>query len=217
MSMKTFAAVIFDMDGVLLDSETVCDLVWRKAAKECGIDGIEYLIEKNRGCNYADTRASLEHDLQSVSAADRFMNRTAELFNKIETEEGLPSMKGAREALEYLTKKGYRVALASSTEGDAVRRQMKNAGFIDFFETLTTGDTVARGKPDPEIYERACASLGLSPDVCCAIEDSPNGMRSAYRAGLSCIMVPDKIAPDDEMKKIAMCILPSLDAIGTVL
>jgi len=94
---------------------------------------------------------------------------------------------------------------------------MKNAGFIDFFETLTTGDTVARGKPDPEIYERACASLGLSPDVCCAIEDSPNGMRSAYRAGLSCIMVPDKIVPDDEMKKIAMCILPSLDAIGTVL
>ena len=217
MTMKTFAAVIFDMDGVLLDSETVCDLVWRKAAKEYGIDGIDEIIEKNRGCNYADTRASLERDLQSVSAADRFMNRIAVLFNEIETEEGLPPMKGARAALEYLTKKGYRIALASSTDADAVRRQMKNVGFIDFFETLTTGDTVARGKPDPEIYERACASLGLSPDVCCAIEDSPNGMRSAYRAGLSCIMVPDKIAPDDEMKKIAMCILPSLDAIGTVL
>jgi len=215
--VKTFAAVIFDMDGVLLDSESVCDLVWRQAAKECGIDGIDKIIEKNRGCNYTDTRASLELDLQSVSAADRFMNRTAELFNKIETEEGLPSMKGARAALEYLTKKGYRIALASSTDGNAVRRQMKNAGFIDFFETLTTGDTVVHGKPDPEIYARACASLGLSPDACCAIEDSPNGMRSAYRAGLSCIMVPDKIAPDDEMKKIAMCILPSLDAIGTVL
>ncbi len=215
--VKTFAAVIFDMDGVLLDSESVCDLVWRQAAKECGIDGIDKIIEKNRGCNYTDTRASLEHDMQSVSAADKFMNRTAELFNKIETEEGIPSMKGARAALEYLTKKGYRIALASSTDGNAVRRQMKNAGFIDFFETLTTGDTVVHGKPDPEIYARACASLGLSPDACCAIEDSPNGMRSAYRAGLSCIMVPDKIVPDDEMKKIAMCILPSLDAIGTVL
>ena len=215
--VKTFAAVIFDMDGVLLDSKSVCDLVWRQAAKECGINGIDKIIEKNRGCNYTDTRASLEHDLQSVSAADRFMNRTAELFNKIETEEGLPSMKGARAALEYLTKKGYRIALASSTDGNAVRRQMKNAGFIDFFETLTTGDTVVHGKPDPEIYARACASLGLSPDACCAIEDSPNGMRSGYRAGLSCIMVPDKIVPDDEMKKIAMCILPSLDAIGTVL
>ena len=99
--MKTFAAVIFDMDGVLLDSETVCDLVWRKAAKEYGIADIEYLIEKNRGCNYADTRTMLEDHLQSVSAADRFMNRIAVLFNKIETEEGLPSMKGAREALEY--------------------------------------------------------------------------------------------------------------------
>ena len=217
MTMKTFAAVIFDMDGVLLDSETVCDLVWRKAAKEYGIDGIDEIIEKNRGCNYADTRASLERDLQSVSAADRFMNRIAVLFNEIETEEGLPPMKGARAALEYLTKKGYRIALASSTDADAVRRQMKNVGFIDFFETLTTGDTVARGKPDPEIYERACASLGLSPDVCCAIEDSPNGMRSAYRAGLSCIMVPDKIAPDDEMKKIARRILPSLELIDTVL
>ena len=217
MTMKTFAAVIFDMDGVLLDSETVCDLVWRKAAKEYGIDGIDEIIEKNRGCNYADTRASLERDLQSVSAAERFMNRIAVLFNEIETEEGLPPMKGARAALEYLTKKGYRIALASSTDADAVRRQMKNVGFIDFFETLTTGDTVARGKPDPEIYERACASLGLSPDVCCAIEDSPNGMRSAYRAGLSCIMVPDKIAPDDEMKKIAMRILPSLELIDTVL
>ena len=215
--IKTFAAVIFDIDGVLLESESVCVLVWRLASKECGIDDIDKIIEKNRGCNYTDTRASLEHDLQSVSAADKFMNRTAELFNKIETEEGIPSMKGAREALEYLTKKGYRIALASSTDGNAVRRQMKNAGFIDFLETLTTGDTVSRGKPDPEIYARACASLGLSPDVCCAIEDSPNGMRSAYRAGLSCIMVPDKIAPDDEMKKIAMCILPSLDAIATVL
>ena len=215
--MKTFAAVIFDMDGVLLDSETVCDIVWREAAKECGISNIDELIEENRGCNRTDIRAVLEARLQSASAADRFMSRTTELFNNIETERGIPPMKGAREALEYLTKKGYRIALASSTDGDAVRRQMKSVGFIDFFETLTTGDTVVHSKPDPEIYARACASLGLPVDACCAIEDSPNGMRSAYGAGLSCIMVPDKIAPDGEMKKIAMCILPSLDAIGTVL
>ncbi|MBR7063618.1 MAG: HAD family hydrolase, partial [Treponema sp.] len=138
------------------------------------------------------------------------------LFYKIEQEDGIPLMQGAKEALSYLSKK-YTIALASSTHKDAVFRQMKNANLFHYFQTITTGDMVAQSKPHPEIYEKACASISLLPSQCVAIEDSPNGIKSAASAGLSCIMIPDKIEPTEEIKNLAQHILPSLKMIHTIL
>ena len=105
----------------------------------------------------------------------------------------------AKQTLEYLKDKGYRIALASSTRGPVVTRQLEKAGLLSFFESLSTGDQVSHSKPDPEIYKLACKSLNLPPKKCAAVEDSPNGIKSAKSAGLFTIMVPDRIEPDEEL------------------
>ena len=122
----------------------------------------------------------------------------------------------AKECLAYLKSK-YKIALASSTRGVHVQRQMTSAGLIGYFETLTTGDMVTHGKPDPEIYLMECKSLALKPKECVAIEDSPNGVRSAFAAGMKVIMVPDKIQPDEEMKNKTWKIVDSLKALYNIL
>lgn len=210
-------AVVFDMDGVLLDTETMCDSTWQKACAERGLSGSSCIINECRGCSKTDTLAVLKKHFGSGFDAESFLERTSELFHIMEAEQGIPVMKGAVFALAYLKAKGYRLALASSTRGVTVRRQMQNAGLVSYFETLTTGDMVAHSKPDPEIYRIACASLGIAPEECAAVEDSPNGIKSAYGAGLKCIMVPDKIAPDENIKKLLWKQLVSLEEIPGVL
>ena len=106
----------------------------------------------------------------------------------------------AKECLEYLQPK-YRIALASSTRNELVIRQLKNANVLEFFEVIVTGDMVLHSKPDPEIYLKACEELNIPPENCIAIEDSPNGLKSAFFAGLNTIMVPDKIQPNEELNQ----------------
>ena len=214
--MKSIDAVIFDMDGVLLDSETISDKTWFAVASQMGIGDMHALLDDCRGRNAVDTATYLRKRYGADFDADAFLARTHQLLYQIEEAEGIPLMKGAKAALDYLSKK-YRLALASSTDGVAVHRQLERAGLLSFFETCTTGNMVTHSKPDPEIYRMACASLGVQAERCCAVEDSPNGIRSAHAAGLLCIMVPDKIQPDDEIRSLADFIIPSLEKIGDVL
>ena len=144
------------------------------------------------------------------------MRRTSELFGVIEKEHGIPLMPGVLEALNYLKPK-YRLALASSTRKAVVSKQLTDAGVIEYFEALTCGDEVAHSKPDPEIYIRACKSVDTPVENCVAVEDSPNGIKSAYSAGLKTIMVPDMIQPPEELMPLIWKILPSLKEIKSVL
>lgn len=207
--MSEIKAIIFDMDGVLQDSETISDRTWRIVAKSWGICDIESMLDICRGCNKNDTYALLRKKYGNDFESEKFLESTSALFFEIEKSEGIPLMNGAKETLEYLSKK-YTLALASSTQKSSVVRQMQTANFLQFFKTLTTGDMVSHSKPNPEIYEKACASLSLLSNECVAIEDSPNGVRSASRAGLRVIMIPDKIKPDDEMRTLAWKIFSSL-------
>ncbi len=207
---NTIKAVIFDMDGVLLDTEKVCKVTWDIAASEFGIKKIGEAFYKCVGTNRHDTEVILKDYVEGKVSPERFRERTSELFYVVEREVGLEKKPFVFECLSSLREKGFRIALASSTRAESVRRQLKNAGVIDFFETLTTGDLVEHSKPAPDIYLKAVSSLGLSPCECVAVEDSPNGVRAAAAAGIKCVMVPDLIVPDDEMKRIAWKILPSL-------
>lgn len=196
--MNSIKAVIFDMDGVILDSESISDITWHKALEEAGLKDDKDAVNKCRGTNLADTYAILKELYGKDFPVEKFMNRSSELFTQIEFTSGIPLLPYAKEILEYLKPK-YRIALASSTKGATVKRQLTNAGVIQYFETITTGDMVKHSKPDPEIYLLACKSLGLKPEECAAIEDSPNGIKSASAAGLKTIMVPDKIQPTEEL------------------
>ena len=204
------------MDGVILDSETISDRTWRMAAKEKGLEVNDKILNSCRGTNKNDSMAILKtHYGQDFDSA-AFLERTSELFHQIEESEGIPLMHYAKEILEYL-KPRYTLALASSTRGVTVERQLRNAGVIDFFKTRTTGDMVVHSKPDPEIYLMACKSVGLEPQECYAIEDSLNGIKSAYAAGLKPIMVIDKIQPTEEIRKMCVAVFDSLEGLKEML
>ena len=214
--MKNIKAVIFDMDGVILDSETISDITWRKAAEEKGLTVNEEILNACRGSNKNDTITTLKNYYGSDFDSEAFLERTSELFQEIEEKDGIPLLPYAKEILTYL-KSRYRLALASSTRGPTVERQLRTAGVIDFFESRTTGEQVEHSKPNPEIYLMACKSIGMKPEECAAIEDSLNGIRSAHAAGLHPLMVIDKIQPTEEIKKMCEYIFDSLEGLKTIL
>ena len=209
-------AVIFDMDGVLQDSETISDITWEMTAKERGFELNYDVLQSCRGCNRHDIELKLKAFYGQDFDSPAFLERTSLLFHEIENTKGIPLMHYAKEILEYLKPK-YKLALASSTRGESVRRQMKAGGLIDFFESLTTGDMVKHSKPEPEIYLKAAESIGIKPENCIAVEDSPNGIKSAYAAGMRVIMVPDKIQPDESLKKLCWKICNSLEEVKALL
>lgn len=195
-------AVIFDMDGVLFDSERITRIQWKIAADEYHISDVETAVKDCTGRSVDDTCVYLKKKYGDDFPAREFRQRCSILFHTYVDKAGLPLMPYAKEILQYLKEKGYRLALASSTRTVTVTKELKEAGMYDYFETVTCGDMVQHSKPAPDIYLMACDSLHLSPSVCAAVEDSPNGIRSAYAAGMKCIMVPDQIQPDDEIKQM---------------
>ncbi len=214
--MENIKAIIFDMDGVILDSESISDITWRKAAEEKGLSVNDEILNACRGSNKNDTIQTLKKYYGSDFDSEAFLERTSVLFHEIEEKDGIPLLPYAKEILEYL-KPRYRLALASSTRGPTVERQLRAAGVIDFFETRTTGEMVEHSKPNPEIYLMACKSIGMNPEDCAAVEDSLNGIRSAYAAGLKPVMVIDKVQPTEEIRKMCCNIFDSLDGLKTVL
>lgn len=209
-------AFIFDMDGVLLDTESLCKKCWRIAARDWGLEDVDSVYYECVGQASQDTLRILQDFFVKQKAdfvALDWYNYAKSFFYKIEKAGGLKKMKGAQECLERLLEKGYILALASSTRRSTVLRQLSAAGLAKYFRTFTCGDSVAHSKPDPEIYIKACASVGLPPAFCAAVEDSPNGVRSAFSAGMKVAMVPDQIEPDDEIRGMCIRIAASLDEI----
>ncbi len=198
-------AIIFDMDGVLLDSETITIECWRRAAKEIGI-AKEDIDEANTACmgtNINDTILYLDKRYkEKVEGFDgaTFRKRTSALFVEMSEGKPVPLMPYAKECLESLSGKNIRIALASSTREAVVRKELEQVDLLKYFESVTTGDMVGHSKPAPDIYLKAAASLGIAPEKCAAVEDSPNGATSAIRAGMKCILVPDKLEPSKALR-----------------
>lgn len=210
--MSQIKGFVFDMDGVILDSESISDITWEQAAKEFNVQMTKEILNSCRGSNKNDILAKLSKIYGSDFDSEAFLNRTGVLFSQIETEKGIPLLPYAKEILSYLKPK-YKIALASSTKGSTVQRQLQNCGVISFFEERITGEMVTHSKPNPEIYLMACKAIGLKPEECVAVEDSFNGIRSASAAGLCTIMVPDKVQPKKEIEILCWKVLKSLKEI----
>jgi len=211
-------AFVFDMDGILLDTERICFGTWTAVGKELGLDPVK-MEEANFRCmgtNKADSVRILKEIFGQDFDGEGALARSSELFHEIEEKDGIPLMKGVVECLEYLKSKKYRICLASSTREVTVRRQLERAGIIGYFETITTGDMVKHSKPDPEIYEIAVKTLGLKAEECVCVEDSFNGIRSGKAAGLMTVMVPDRVQPDGTILSLTDYVFKSLDEIKTV-
>ncbi len=207
--MHNKRAVIFDMDGVIFDSEQLVIDSWRKVASLRKIEGIEETCRRCLGTNSTMTRSIFLERYGPQFPYDDCQRELTALFRQ-----GRLGIKpGLLALLDYLKEKGYLIGLASSTNRSNVEWELSVAGLLSRFDHLTCGDMLKKSKPEPDIYLMACQALNVLPANSFAIEDSYNGVRSASRAGLHTIMVPDLVAPDQEMEALAAVILPSLNEV----
>lgn len=203
-------AVIFDMDGVLFDTERVCMEVWMEIAERNGLPGMDKVFPQCIGLNANDSRQVVFGAYGEDFDYPGFRRQAADRFEEYIEENGLPVKPGVREILEWLKASGHRVGLASSTKRESVMSHLKQAGLEGYFSQVVTGDMVEHSKPLPDIYLLACGKLGVEPEEAYAIEDSPNGIRSAHAAGMCPLMVPDMIPPDEEMRRLSHKIMGNL-------
>lgn len=187
------------MDGLLLDSERIVKRSWEEAGEEMGIPRMGEHIFHTLGLNRAGRDSYFRSALGEGFGIEEFSERTSRCFYRIVEEEGMPLKPGIREILSYVKAYGYKTAVATSSRKEYSIKMLETVGIYEYFDSGVFGDMVKNSKPDPEIYRKACESLGMSPDYCLALEDAPAGIRSAYEAGLTVIAVPDLLEPPREL------------------
>lgn len=194
--------IIFDMDGVLIDTERMYMDCWMIAGKELGIDDeiVESLVHDCIGLSTKDMRAMCEKRLAGKASYDEGLKRVRDIFRKKRIEEGIPVKTGAYMLLEYLKTNRIPIGLASSTSYHTIVEELTQLKMIDYFKVIIGGDMVSEGKPSPQVYVKACKELMVNPGKTIAIEDSINGLKSAKGAGLKTIMVPDLLPFTEDLE-----------------
>lgn len=205
-----YDAVVFDMDGVIFDSERKVMECWMEVAEKYGISGIDQVFYNCLGTNALLTRQIMLNKYGEDFPYDAFRKDASEIFHERYGAGKLPKKKGIHEILEYLKDQKKKIALASSTRRAVVLQELEDGGLLSYFDQVICGDMVERSKPAPDIFLKACEALGVEPARAYVIEDSYNGIRAAHSAGMRAIMVPDMAEPTDEMERLAVVILPSL-------
>lgn len=194
--------VIFDMDGLILDTEKLLLRFWCEAAAEMG-----YAMKREHALSIRSLAAKYaQAKLQEYFGADfnyqKVRARRKELMNSYIEEYGIETKQGIRELLIFLKEHGYKISVATATDLERTQRYLKSVDLLQYFDKIVCASMVENGKPEPDIYIRAAKELELLPENCIALEDSPNGILSAYRAGCMPVMVPDLDEPSEETKKL---------------
>ena len=207
--MKSKTAVIFDMDGVIFDSEQAYIDIYREILTRDGITFIEQACIDAIGANWQRTREIW----REYYGGDMDFEPYHQEARSILRNKSFPLKPYVHEIFAYLKEQEIPMALASSTREESVMRMLGDAGLTENFDAIICGDMVSHSKPHPEIFLTAAARLVIPPENCYVIEDSYNGIRCAHNAGMHPIMVPDILQPDDEIKALAEVVLPDLNAV----
>ena len=199
-SVRQFKAFVFDMDGLIFDSERIVKRSWNGSGQEMGLGNVGEHIYNTLGMNRASRKKYYEDNIRKDFPFDEFSALTRKNFFAIVEKEGLPMKPGVKEILAYGKENGMKLALATSSSRDYAMKCLRDAGIDTFFDGIVCGDMVTHSKPDPEIYLKACELVGVKPEEAVAFEDAPAGIRSAYAAGMKVVMVPDLVQPKEEIK-----------------
>lgn len=196
-------AVAMDMDGLMFDTEALMMEAWRVVGEKAGYDIPPRVVKKTVGLNAETTRliflAEYGPDFDYTGLRAKRLEWVAAYIEK----NGIPVKPGLRELLQYLKDTGMKFTVVTSSSQRRTEYNLEIAGLSGYFTApLVCNDAVANGKPAPDIYEKAAQVLGAPPARCIALEDSPMGILSAYRAGLKPVMIPDLVQPDAETAKM---------------
>lgn len=211
--MLNVKGVIFDMDGLMIDTEKLLIKFWCQACKEFGYDCTPEMIYPMRSLcskySIPKFKETFGQDFDVISVR----NRRMELMNEHILKYGIEKKKGLDELLKFLQDNNIKRAVATATDYPRTEMYLKLINVFDKFDNIVCATMVKVGKPEPYVYLQACEEVGLLPNDCIALEDSPNGILSAYRAGVRPIMVPDLTQPDIETKELLFDCVESLDKV----
>ena len=206
-------AVVFDMDGVIFDSEILVLQAWKEVAERHGIAGVEAACHECLGTNSVVSKGVFLKHYGEDFPYEEYKAEMAEVFFSHASGGKLAKKPGVEELLKYLKMRGFKIGLASSTREVLVRSEISDGGLLGYFDQIIGGDMVERSKPEPDIFLEAARRLGEAAAQCTVIEDSPNGLRASKRAGCRTIFVPDLWQPEQEQPELYDARFSDLDAV----
>lgn len=209
-------AVIFDMDGLIFDSERLYAKANVKTAKTLGLDKDEAYFYQFVGIGAQDMAERMKEAFDD-DLVDEFFRLGEEDAHELLLHGEVPTQPGLYELLDYLDDAGIEKVIASSSEVYMIDVMTKNAGIRDRFSAIHGGDQVKQTKPAPDIFELAWSNLGVSKEETLVLEDSINGVLAAHAAGIPVIMVPDTVEPTDEVRDKALAVVNNLSEVANYL
>ena len=209
-----YKAVIFDMDGLLLDSERLYIDAYEVACLDLNVRIELSLMMSTYGTNEVRTLEIFTKHFGNSNFAEKMLNQISENYHNLISEKPIELMPGVLRLLNYIRSKEIPMAVATSTPYNSATTKLADSGVLDFFKLVVAGNQVSNSKPDPEIYLRAATRLEATPESCLAFEDSDNGVKSAYAAGMTVIQIPNLAPPCEEVIAFKHLVLPSLDSVA---
>lgn len=203
-------AVIFDVDGTLLDTERIYMQAWKDAAAELGYEIADELLRKTRAINVKEAARIFETEIGNGFSYDKTRVVRVRIAEEIIQRESPILKPGVTELLAFLQEKRIRLSVASSTHLKGTKEHLSESGILEPFEVVVGGDMVTKGKPNPDIFLKAAELLHLAPEECLVVEDSPAGIRAAHAAGMKAVLVPDQAAITQEIIEMSDVVLESL-------
>jgi HAD superfamily hydrolase (TIGR01509 family) len=207
-------AIIFDMDGLMLDTERVERKTFARTAAEFGFDTVENVYVRTIGRNWPDTKRIFLEAFGDQFPYDEIRSKWRQYTEEHIAEFGVAEKAGLREMLTVLNAIGLPKAVATSTIRDKAVVLLQRSNLLEYFAAIVGGDEVSRGKPDPSIFLTAAKRLKVEPHRCLVFEDSPPGIQAAHAAGMIPVLIPDTVSPATETISQAYRVYASLtDAI----
>ena len=206
-----FSGYLFDMDGLLLDSERIAKEGFLRACSHFGIGQREALFNRLIGIKW-ETAVEILHDALSAEVdASAFCDYWDADYHRFTEDEPVPLKPGVTRLLDILSSEGRPMAVATSTRHASAVAKLARCGILGYFKSVIGGDEVREGKPHPEIYLKAAEALDCDPRDCLAFEDSERGTRAALASGATVVQVPDLLPPTAELLQLGPVVLGKID------